>query len=322
MLLCKFRSCALGRDTVPHPVFPAVIHWPLPSFGMRSRSRTSAKSWRRDLPSVRLMPEDPLPGPILQPSASFARLASFLKDWRKNLEPHRTVDVENLREILLRIRSGSKANRRALVSAPETLVPAQLDQVLSALSPALLQARQRGDAIDVWSVAGLGRNEVRTARVLTWLLDPGGSHGAGDAYLIEIWNRIDGTRKAGFLLRDVQGAVRESYPLGNGDHRVDIQITGANFLLFLEVKIDALETKRDQVASYAQLAATKAASLRKQHCAVLYLSETSPSDPKNCIQLRWADVSRAIKSVARNLGAETFSTRLALLFAAHVGRFH
>ncbi|MER9503912.1 PD-(D/E)XK nuclease family protein [Mesorhizobium sp. M0579] len=268
------------------------------------------------------MPDNPLPRPILQPSASFARLASFLKDWRKNREPHRTVDVENLRNVLLRIRPGLKANRLPLVSVPETLVRAQLDRALSALSPALLQARQRGDAIDVWSVAGLGRNEVRTARVLTWLLDPGGSHGAGDAYLIEIWNRIDGTSKAGFQLKDVQGAVRESYPLGNGDHRVDIEITGANFLLFLEVKIDALESKRDQVALYAQLAATKAVSLRKQHWAVLYLSETSPSDPTNCIQLRWADVSRAIKSVARNLGAEAFSTRLALLFAAHVGRLH
>ncbi|KQU80081.1 hypothetical protein ASD12_11770 [Mesorhizobium sp. Root102] len=268
------------------------------------------------------MPDNSLPRPILQPSASFARLASFLKDWRKSREPHRTVDVENLRDVLLRIRPGLKANRLPLVSVPETLVRAQFDHALSALSPALRQARQRGDAIDVWSVAGLGRNEVRTARVLTWLLDPGGSHGAGDAYLIEIWNRIDGTSKAGFQLKDVQGAVRESYPLGNGDHRVDIEITGANFLLFLEIKIDALESKKDQVALYAQLAATKAVSLRKQHWAVLYLSETSPSDPTNCIQLRWADVSRAIKSVARNLGAEAFSTRLALLFAAHVGRLH
>ncbi|MCX5580793.1 PD-(D/E)XK nuclease family protein [Kaistia terrae] len=204
----------------------------------------------------------------------------------------------------------------------EAITPARLTTALGNLAPMLGRTRQQGDAVDIWSVAGLGHNEVRNSRVLTWLLDPHGSHGAGDAYLVELWDRISGTTKAGFPMRGIQRVVRENYPIGNGEHRIDIEITGAEFVIFLEVKVNAGETKSGQIEQYGKLAKIKADSLGKQHHAVMYLSETPPAAPSKCIPLRWKDVARSIQSVARHREPDALSTRLALLFAAHVSRFH
>jgi hypothetical protein len=48
------------------------------------------------------------------------------------------------------------------------------------------EARRRGDLVNVWKEAGLGRNELRHAAVLAWLLNERGTHGRGSA-ILESW---------------------------------------------------------------------------------------------------------------------------------------
>jgi hypothetical protein len=163
---------------------------------------------------------------------------------------------------------------------------------------------------------------VRTARVLTWLLNPQGSHGAGDAYLQALWAEIGGERLLNFVLQDPQRTLRENYPLGDQENRVDVEVIGRNFLLFIEVKIDAVEGI-NQVARYTALAAQKAASLGRQNWAVLYLSERAPEQQtERCLYLRWRNVAQAIKSAARRLDTNDFGTKAALHFARHVAQLH
>ncbi|HEV7293130.1 MAG TPA: PD-(D/E)XK nuclease family protein [Devosia sp.] len=186
----------------------------------------------------------------------------------------------------------------------------------------LAASRRRGDALDIWEVASLSRDEVRTARVLTWLLDPHGSHGAGDAYLQALWAELEGERILNFALEGPQRTLRENYPLGDLQNRVDVEAIGANFLLFIEVKIDAAEGV-DQVARYADLAAKKAAILRRPNWAVLYLSQRAPEQQsERCLHLRWRTVAQAIRSASKAMDANDFSTRLALGFARHVSQLH
>lgn len=216
-----------------------------------------------------------------------------------------------------------------LRAAPKATVPmtsvSRLSDTLARLQPALATARRRGDGADIWQIAGLGHDEVRNARVLSWLLDPQGSHGAGSRYLDALWNRIDGPAKLGFHLSDVERVTRENYPIGNGESRIDIEITGKDFLLFIEVKIYAGESKQGQVQIYQALARQKAASLGKRHAAVLYLSETELQGADDVLRCRWRDVAHVIRNELRALDEEeriSFSSRLALHFANHIGKFH
>lgn len=208
--------------------------------------------------------------------------------------------------------------------APTTSV-SRLSETLARLQSALAAARRRGDGADVWQIAGLGHDEVRNARVLSWLLDPQGSHGAGSRYLDALWNRIDGHAKLGFHLSDVERVTRENYPIGNGESRIDIEITGKDFLLFIEVKIYAGESKQGQVQIYQALARQKAASLGRRHAAVLYLSETEPQGAEDVLRCRWRDIAHVVRTELRALDEEdrnSFSSRLALHFANHISKFH
>lgn len=208
-----------------------------------------------------------------------------------------------------------------------TLDKSRLETMLRILRPPLAEARRRGDAIDVWAVAGLGRDEVRTSRVLAWLLNPRASHGAGDAYLAEIWRiarAVPGLAATlNFPLADVRSVTRENYPLGNNDNRVDIEIIGAEFLLIVEVKIDTFESKPNQIESYAELAVRKAKSLGKKHWGIIYISQTDGGEKvPNVLCLRWRDIGKAIGCVVAKRNNNDFSTRLARLFADHVNQLH
>lgn len=235
---------------------------------------------------------------------------------------HSSSPADRLRQVLSLLGPRLAAQRRMPQRARPEISIDRLGESLQVLSPLLHRARGRGDSADIWWIAGLGHDEVRNARVLTWLLDPFGSHGAGDRFLTGLWQRISGHDKLGFALADVQRVTRENYPIGNGEHRIDIEITGARFVLFIEVKIHADESKPGQLVHYARLAARKAQSLQKPHWAVLYLSQNKVEPVENMIQFRWKDVARVIRSKSSGLDRDTFSSRLALHFADHVARFH
>lgn len=218
---------------------------------------------------------------------------------------------------LLRERSAALSAR--ISAAPQTSA-ARLSSLLVEIASALPSTR--GHVPDIWSIVGLKRNEVRTARVLTWLLDPRGSHGAGDAYLQSLWREIAAEQSLGFELNGPLRAITENNPLADTKNRVDIEVIGRTFLLFIEVKIDAAEG-REQLSRYEDLARRKAANMSAigapAHWAVLYLTLGRPTLARpNFLSLSWRDVARAIRKVAYASDQNLFSTRLALTFANHV----
>lgn len=152
-----------------------------------------------------------------------------------------------------------KANVEPAVEPKSALVDTdKLDVFLKSLEQPLQIAKQSGWLCDPWQVAGLKRDEVRNSRVLSWLLNPRGSHGFGDKLLVALLAEI---KLPSFPLM-VSPSCRvqeEQCPDGDQSNRVDIEINDANFYLLIEVKIQASEGEQ-QLARYGDIAAKRAGS--------------------------------------------------------------
>jgi hypothetical protein len=70
-----------------------------------------------------------------------------------------------------------------VITAAATPNPQRLSAALASIHLPLRLARANGEFLQVWSVAGLKRSELRNAAVLAWLIDPSGSHGHGPAII-------------------------------------------------------------------------------------------------------------------------------------------
>jgi hypothetical protein len=173
-----------------------------------------------------------------------------------------------------------------------------MQQFLGILQAPLGTASRDGAFVDVWSVAGIGQDELRNSKILAWLLDCSGTHGQGDAFLRclldKIWERLP----VGFpQASDLDSGYRtrlETYPLGNSDSRVDIDIDGAKFVLFIEVKVNASE-RPDQVARYRRLAHEAA---NGRNFGVLFLSRSliglDLSETEQVVAITWHDVAASV----------------------------
>lgn len=123
-------------------------------------------------------------------------------------------------------------------------------------------------------------------------------------------------------MEGVLRVTRENYPLASTEHRVDIEIGGADFVVFIEVKVYAGESKASQVAQYLALARQKAAILHRKNCAVVFLSEMPLSAVEGILPCRWRDVANSIRTVVNNADRTTVAAQLATQFANHIMRFH
>ena len=126
-------------------------------------------------------------------------------------------------------------------------------------------AQQQGLAVNVWQIAGLKTDEVRHSKVLKWFLDCRGDHGQGNAILLHLLKELP-------LMEKYQPkryfTTEECCPLGNQESRVDIEIDADEFLLFIEIKINATEGK-DQLQRYIDIAQAKA---KNRDWLIVYLT--------------------------------------------------
>lgn len=159
---------------------------------------------------------------------------------------------------------------------------ADLRAFFQALPPALqLEAEMRrlGSAINIWQANHLGQDEVRNCKVLAWLLDHQGSHGQGSDILAALLGHIKPVARqfpASVSATDRYWTRIESCPMGDKESRVDIEINGAEFLLFIEVKIGAQETS-DQLDRYLNIVQAKAG---KRKFGVIYLTKLGQLPPR------------------------------------------
>ena len=193
-------------------------------------------------------------------------------------------------------------------------------------------AKQSGWLCDPWQIAGLKRDEVRNSKVLSWLLNPSGSHGFGGALLVAFLEAINARlpkEQSKYHLQISHNCrVRaEQSPDGDQSNRVDIEIDDANFYLIVEVKIDAGE-QEGQLERYANQA-QKRAYKRKWHIVYVTPNGRKPTTAgqhnEQVVCMSWRDVATALSRVLpkRNT-TEPHAMVTALLansFFRHISQF-
>ncbi|MGS0647353.1 PDDEXK-like family protein [Komagataeibacter melomenusus] len=201
------------------------------------------------------------------------------------------------------------------------IMPERIGELTNIIMPLHNQAWERGDAINIWDVAGLKYNEGRNSAVLGWLLDPQGTHGWGARLLRDVL-RLAGDRYPHWprLDKDLNtvSVVTECWPAGSTTERVDIAVDGDDFVLFIEIKIQAREG-RQQLARYVKVAEAKRQITGRQHGLVLYLSTIAPVDPPEEVALMtWRDVADILAQFPKG----GFNGAITQQFAQHIRKFH
>lgn len=206
-----------------------------------------------------------------------------------------------------------------------------LTRTVGGLRPHLAAARGAGTFLNPWDVAGIGRREVRNAVVLASLWDPRFCGDAAVRFLDGFIGRL--RERTGDLLPtydDLAGGYfirTEHCPLGDVSERVDITIEGRNFLVGIEVKIDADEGFM-QLERYVGSIERRAQS-RKKH-AVIFLAPFVPdfschspggwSDKVTTAS--WSDVGRSARQCApRRQRERDFALQLISSFGRHTSKF-
>ena len=207
------------------------------------------------------------------------------------------------------------ANPPSLMSTT-AIDASRLRQTFANIKPALLSARSSASRLNVWTASGLARDEVRTSSVLSWFLNPNGSHGEGALFAQTLWSAVNGVT-FGFTLDRIRRSATEINPLANLADRVDVVLDGDDFIVFIEVKIYAA-LQPAQLERYLS-AAQNSASLRdKRHFALIYLAPhrtAMPSDQCRC--LSWRALALAFRASASRC-QNPFVGEVASQFADHI----
>ena len=178
-----------------------------------------------------------------------------------------------------------------------------LKGLFDSLVQPLIKTRRSGYACDPWEIAGLERNEVRNCMVLSWLLNPQGSHGFGGILLETLINEIN--------LRSHEKPLpppgkfctvrTESNPDGDVSNRYDIEIDDEKFYLIIEVKIDAPESS-NQLKRYGLIAQVRA---DKRPWGIVFLtpkgiaSVTAGIFYNKITSLSWRNLSKMLTKCVR-----------------------
>jgi tRNA threonylcarbamoyladenosine modification (KEOPS) complex Pcc1 subunit len=260
-----------------------------------------------------------------------------VKEWRSFCSTWRGT----YRELNSAIWSGFFAAFKSLAIAepPKTqfeIAPALFAQFFASGGDILRKFYVSGEAISMWKVAGLKREEVRTCSVLAWLLDRHEDHGQGDAFLRCFFDCM-GT--AGFPIsteaidKGYRTRVESSYNTSACEHaespgkrkRMDIEINGPDLLLFIEAKIDTSEAE-GQLEGYLNILRSRAGN-RGWALVFLTPSGRSPKADSGTVQSKIAAVSwrsiatRFMRHIDQNMPKDSFGTVFIRQFCKHIHSF-
>lgn len=214
----------------------------------------------------------------------------------------------------------SSENRQA---EPAKQFPvSQYHDFFQRFSPLYQAEKQRGSDINVWQQAGLKQDEVRNTAVLAWWLDCQGTHALGD----HIFKSLLSALPFSLQLPDPAAlgnyrVTAESLPLGEIENRIDIEIQGKDFLIFIEVKINAGEGDK-QLERYHTLLHQKAKMYGLNKRALIYLTRhSSPAiTVDDCLCLSWRELALALAAI-RLPEPALFTQRLLHQFCQHIQSF-
>lgn len=258
-------------------------------------------------------------------------LATFFERWRVLSQAESSVPLEaRLGPLFAELRPHLSQDAAEISSTqPSARQDFELGDLAGLLGPlraALQAARRQGGILNVWTIAGLRRDEVRNAGVLAAMFSAAESADRGSAFLEAFLDRIENGDRSRLPTREQLAAgysvQTEACPLGAADDRVDLSIEGPDFILVIEVKIDAGEG-REQLTRYETVLRRKAEALGKR-AALVYLSPTRPKSlPAGSFYADWSTVVKAARSVVTHRPRMDRSVQDLLLrqFAEHVRQF-
>lgn len=233
-------------------------------------------------------------------------LDSFCKNWR-NLAP---------------VRTGSGAASR--IDAD------QLEVALGYLKGPLAAARADGRFLNPWIVAGLRRGEVRNAAVLASLWRPETSGPSARAFLNCFFRHLERQHGAALptaVQLEAGYMVRTEHCLaGDASERVDLTIEGKDFMVGVEIKIDAAEGVA-QVDRYLEALSLRS-RLKAKRAWLIFLAPY-PHRGDVCfasdipiIDASWRDLIAASQQcLPPSDDSYSFSDELIERFARHVSGF-
>ncbi len=214
-------------------------------------------------------------------------------------------------------RSSIASPVRASVQSFSTMQmePGQLQAFFKSIQEPIEIARESGMFFDPWAVVGLGRKEVRNSAVLSWILDPHGSHGMGSVAVNALLMRIpstyfdlDKTKSPVETLKSCKVTAEHTNfgvaasSVEKTTKRFDIKIDSEDYYLVIEVKIDAPEGK-DQMKLYAGMCQDAA---KKRPWAMIFLtpsgmeSKTSGEEFSHKVfPLSWSEIAFVLETPVR-----------------------
>jgi hypothetical protein len=116
---------------------------------------------------------------------------------------------------------------------------------------------------------------------------------------------------------------REKYSLDDVQNRVDLLIESSDFVLYVEVKIDAPEGS-NQITRYSEGLKRRAKALGKAHSAVIYLTpegrDPNQAQKHDVILASWKHVAEAIDATMRaeRIGSGELTGRLLTSLSRHL----
>jgi PD-(D/E)XK nuclease superfamily len=221
------------------------------------------------------------------------------------------MDVNNLQRFFdrLRIKLGTADDFGSFFEQLSTVLSAtdelildvtQFRVFLDQLREPIASALKAGEFLNVWTVAGVDRDEVRNCAVLSWLFNCHESHGQGSASLRSFLTRLRLPSDLDNCRLEKYSTSVETYPLGNADTRVDIEINTDDFLRFIEAKVGATFDVC-QIRRLKRLATEKAKTFDRTPIIVfLCLSKNIWQASKHDVVLAtWNDVAEAVRAYLR-----------------------
>ena len=200
--------------------------------------------------------------------------------------------------------------------------PKELASFFDFCSVAIDEAVRSGEFLNVWTIAGLSRDELRNVSVLSWLFNCHETHGQRSAFLHAFLRRL----KVPAIFPNIDNLDEystfvEKYPLGDKRTRVDIEIDADGFLIFIEAKIDAPEG-RDQIPRLVDLAAEKARAFNRPHAVIfLCLERHAAAARRDGVTVAtWNDVASSIYSWMQRNAVNGSLRSLVQQYAFHVSQ--
>lgn len=220
---------------------------------------------------------------------------------------------------------GQKGSRDDFAERARRPDAQRLGQMFNLLSP-LIEARRGRFRYNPWQMSGLGRYEVRNSAVLGQLFDQSISPVAGPLFLaryLQLVSKANGDTPlpAREALVDYRIGI-EHCPLGHQSERVDLTVEGANFVIGIEIKIDAGEGP-EQLERYIRVIEERAGSRNCPCHPIIFLSPRPSGRGGDVLESSWRHVSLAARDVANEIQADNpRAAWLLACFAEHVRKFY